>query len=685
MHFEILNNSLNLYNKNTLIIENITCYFKNNNQTIYECDKYWSLVYRDEKKQIVKSLNCEIILMKETNGCKIQVKLKNIKNDFFNGLEFCAFKGIYHNYINKALINHFVYANNNMVNEMQSTLETITLLSNKTVLSADNISFIDEKDKNCIFGFITYKNYFNNIFLSYDGSLKAIHLLENHPFLKDETLISDWIYLGFFNDINYHGLPKFAKIVAKNMQAKLKIKRPAVGYCTWYYYYSTIKEKNIYDNLKELKNHPEFPIKYFQIDDGWQKYWGQWEVDENKFPNFKKLIFEIKSQGYKPGIWLAPFGASEESEVYKNHPDWFVKNWENDNLYGIPSLDFSNPMVKKYIYEVFYKLSHEYGFKYFKLDIITSRIAPGRYFDPSFNAIRNLREGFKIIRKAIGDDCEILACTCPLAPVVGLCDYMRVSGDVFGNWDSLVYIFNSTLKRYYLNNNFYIIDADCLLVRKKENEDEEAQLHCSLSNQEIKTYISLIACSGGNIMLSDKLKNLSKEQFSLIDKIFPNINNSAIPMDLMDSHLIFKLDCGKINNLRVIVLVNWEEKPKHFKLDISNCHVFDFWSENYEGIFKKEYKCILNPHCCKVLHIYPVEKISVIATNATIRPKIIQKYENNILCGQFIKKNETQYIYSKYILEEKDNLIKVKDNLYKIINNNSAKDYQIKIKNKKAI
>ena len=71
-------------------------------------------------------------------------------------------------------------------------------------------------------------------------------------------------------------------------------------------------------------------------------------------------------------------------------------------MYGIPSLDFSNPMVKKYIYEVFYKLSHEYGFKYFKLDIITSRIAPGRYFDPSFNAIRNLREGFKIIRKAIG-------------------------------------------------------------------------------------------------------------------------------------------------------------------------------------------------------------------------------------------------------------------------------------------
>lgn len=55
-------------------------------------------------------------------------------------------------------------------------------------------------------------------------------------------------------------------------------------------------------------------------------------------------------------------------------------------------------------------------------------------------------------------------------------------------------------------------------------------------------------------------------------------------------------------------------------------------------------------------------------------------YVDNLL-----KKNETQYIYSKYILEEKDNLIKVKDNLYKIINNNSAKDYQIKIKNKKAI
>lgn len=76
------------------------------------------------------------------------------------------------------------------------------------------------------------------------------------------------------------------------------------------------------------------------------------------------------------------------------------------------------------------------------------------------------------------------------------------------------------------------------MIRKKENEDEECRLACVRNDDEIITYLTLLASNGGSIMLADKLQNLSTKQLQLIDKIFPNVSFSAIPMDLMESHLI---------------------------------------------------------------------------------------------------------------------------------------------------
>ncbi len=678
MEFRIKNKQLCLYHRNQLIIENIHCYFEHQEKMILQSESDWN-IQKNKEEQIAISSNSKIILKKEKNGVKFQVHLTNTLQNFFAVSHFCAFKGIYHRSIQKCLINHFVYANGNMVNEMQSTLEVFTLLSGKQVMSADNIAFIDENKQSAIFGLLTFKEFFNTVHCFYDGQLKLYHLLENHPLAKNETIHSDWIYFGFFDNIPYHGMPTYAKRVASNMDVTLKHHHSPVGYCTWYYYYSAISEKILLENLNFIQQKTDFPIEYIQLDDGWQICWGDWKPNQ-KFPHFKQMIQKIKEKGYKPGLWFAPFGVSQESSILKHHPNWFVKQWENEEIYGIPSLDFSHPEVKKWIYDLFYQAAHEWGIRYFKLDIITSRLAPGRYYDSHFNALKNLREGFSIIKQAVGPESEILACTCPLAPVAGLCDYMRISGDVFGSWDSLIYIFNSTLKRYYFHQNLYLNDADCLIIRQKENEDDECQLSCLRNDDEILTYLSLMAASGGSIMLSDKLQNLSQKQLKLIDKLFPNVSFSAIPMDLMDSHLISQLDFKNIHDIHVYIFVNWEERKKNFKLSFhQESHVYNFWEDCYEGKFTSSYEFSLKPHCCKVIQVSPVKSLQVIATNATIRPIIKQKVQNQFLKGTFIKNQEIQYIYSEKSLKPQKNLKQIALHLYQIKNQNNSKHFKVEI------
>lgn len=671
MKFLYKQNQLCVYYQNKMVFSHLSFSILYENGK-FQCDDHWTV-----QDNVAFSSNCKVKLLKEKKGFKFQVSLKNQQSPLKRCKELII-QGMYVHNFQKCLMNHYVYANNNMANEMQSTLEVMSLSPGKIIHSVDNIAFIDEKKNQGVFGLITYEKFFNEMWIHHDGSFKIIGHMENHDIQENEEVFSDWIYLGFFKDIAYSGLPTFASIIAKNMNVHLKYLKPPVGYCTWYYYYNQVKQENVYENLNFLLNYKKYPVKYIQIDDGWQINWCNWTNNE-KFKDLKQLAKDILKENLKPGLWFAPFASNNESDIYHHHKDWFVKNWDNDEPYGNLSLDFSHPEVRKYFYDLFYKFAHEYGFRYFKLDIITSHLAPGRHYDPSFNTVKNLQEGFKIIRKAIGDEGEILACTCPLAYVSSLCDYMRVSGDVQDDFESLQYIFNSTLKRYYMNQKLFINDADCLIIRNHENEDEECLKNIIRTEDEVLTYISLIAASGGSIMLSDKLKNLTEKQLERIDKIFPNVQYSAIPMDLMESHLVSKLDFKNKYGIHVYILVNWEEKPKKYNLKIKESHVYDFWEDCYQGIFQNEYSCWINPHCCKVLQISPVKDLQVIASNATIRPVIRQKVKDGVLHAHFIKANEKQIIYSKEKLVKTKNLKFIGKNVYELTNQTRAHAYQLKI------
>ena len=95
-----------------------------------------------------------------------------------------------------------------------------------------------------------------------------------------------------------------------------------------------------------------------------QEALGDWFPNE-RFPHgLKWLANELQSRhGLKLGLWIAPTDAAETSDLFKQHPDWMLKddsgkplvNWKwywkpNPNCY---ELDATNPAAAKYIHDTF--------------------------------------------------------------------------------------------------------------------------------------------------------------------------------------------------------------------------------------------------------------------------------------------------------------------------------------------
>jgi len=126
-------------------------------------------------------------------------------------------------------------------------------------------------------------------------------------------------------------------------------------------------------------------VKLFIIDDGWQNCYGDWTADTNKFPGGLKPVFDhIKALGMKPGLWVSVGSAAPESPVFRNHPEWFVKD-----ISGKLASVHGNPRIMTacfgtgwpdYIKGVLEKLMADYGLEYFKLDLAV--VTSPYVFDP---------------------------------------------------------------------------------------------------------------------------------------------------------------------------------------------------------------------------------------------------------------------------------------------------------------
>lgn len=546
--------------------------------------------------------------------------------------------------------------------EMGSPSIKRRLCDGEQVESADFTAFLDGKGNNAAFGFCTFHEYFSTVNVCADGYLVATALTECKTLAEGERLESDWMYVHKTQLDANDAVDAYAKKTAERMGVQ-KVKEPVNGFCTWYYYGPNISEESVLKDLEEVAAHKEIPYRLFQIDDGWFQRRGDF-VENEKFRSMRGIAEKIKSYGLVPGIWVDPHIADEESEVYKNHPDWFVKTLDGKYMHPAHALDFSHPEAEKWLYDLFKKLTEEWGYEYIKVDLIAPALCEGSYYDPSFNSLKNYRRSFEIIRRAVGDDVFILSCSSPIMAAVGLADSVRSSVDIFERYASLLDVFGRSLNRSYLGKNLIVNDADCLLLRKAENEDGECFRNCVRNDREIETYITAMLASGSPIIHSDKLSLLSEAQFRLLASLFPLLGRPAKCVNFLQESIPSVLDFGRCGNFEILAFINWgENEKKTFTLDRKG-YVFEYWRKEFYGYSDGRMDIEVPAHEVKLFTISNGEGIVPLGVDDTILPQLQWKYQDGALEIELLKDGEGVYVYADRDVQSNCNYEKVGDDVY---------------------
>lgn len=488
---------------------------------------------------------------------------------------------------------------------MLSMPETGRLMDGSTLGGSDVIAFTKrdgQNDEGAVLGFAEYETYANNLVINGNGTFEAMQLPDDGFLMSPgESVTSDKVYFSVTTDIK-KGLPEFAQKIGKMNGVTGKWPETPFGWCSWYYYLGDFTPDEIRTNVKTLSSLKDrLPVKYIQIDDGWQRCIGGWEGKEELGFDMKKLADEIKAEGFIPGIWFCPTWIGQRCSIFKDRQDLLVKKRNSDENACFLSLDITIPEVEKYLRDLMHKITYEWGFRYIKYDFMKSAITDGERRDKSVTGLGAYRKVLRILREAAAPGTFILNCTAPLIPSVGLCDGMRVTCDIGHDWLGVKEVAIRAIKRWYMHKNLFINDADCMLSRKSENEDELCNRRCTRNDDELRTFATVMAASGGILMLSDKMSLLGEEQISLLEKLYPLNETAAVPLDITQRTEPAILDFGTKNNVRRIAFINWEDDENTYSLPLDKEYsVYEFWTkEKYGNLDNLE--LTVKPHCTKLV------------------------------------------------------------------------------------
>lgn len=170
---------------------------------------------------------------------------------------------------------------------------------------------------------------------------------------------------------NYH------RFIRHNVcRGKYKLARRPVLINNWeatYFDFTGEKLLEIADEAADLG------IEMLVLDDGWfgernsdNAGLGDWYVNENKIKGgLKPLIEKINAKGLKFGIWIEPEMVNEDSDLYREHPDWAfaIPGRKPSRTRNQLVLDMTRPEVKEYLYSRIEDLLGNNHIEYVKWDM----------------------------------------------------------------------------------------------------------------------------------------------------------------------------------------------------------------------------------------------------------------------------------------------------------------------------
>ncbi len=427
--------------------------------------------------------------------------------------------------------------------------------------------------------------------------------------------------------------------------------RPPTGWMAWNIYFDDATAK---DNLDEARVAARllkpFGLEFWSIE-SWQ---GNSDVlpvakfhnldlscNARQFPQGMKAVAdEIRAIGFRPGMWVVPFGTGNEV-FYEAHRSWFMHEPDGSPVRawsGLYNLDPTHPEVLDYVRHMLHVCSYDWGFEFFKIDGMSAswawasqksmrpdvhaRLARPDAPDYLYAWTRNFREG-------IGEDRVFLACGSALtASGMADCDATRIGGDIVHpgkpvQWKNILSQARQSVRRLYTHNIVAYNDPDTQMVGDY------------LSLEEARITTTVVGLPGQVMFAGDKLANLAPERVRLLQMNLPvaDIHPTGLYSieDLLPIwNLAVRTTYGAWN---VTALFNWGEDDADLGFDFAELGlrpdvdyaVYETWTESWEGFHRGSFRMKVPRHAVRLLTIHEKsDKPVLLASNR----HITQGYED---------------------------------------------------------
>ncbi len=481
-----------------------------------------------------------------------------------------------------------------------------------------------------LIGFVTAKDQLAQVRLQLDGNafhrLSAVAYADGVPLEPGQSLTSERLVVVPGEEPQAL-LKGWADRLAVEMGARVPASIPT-GWCTWYWFFGKNTANDILRNVVEIEK-ARLPLEWILIDDGYQQAIGDWlSIRPDRFPDgMAALAREIHRAGHKAMLWVAPFGAAANSELFAGHPDWVLRDnqerpvlaWQHmgEEAYA---LDLTHPEVQDWLCATFETMSREWGYDGFKIDFTFAGALPGRHHDPRATRAQALRRGLETIRQAIGER-FLLGCGVPLAPAVGVVDAARIGPDVNVTWEpvweadlaapSTENAVRNIIARSFTHGRLWLNDPDCVLIRRRDDLSD-------LVLNEMRTLVSAIGLSGGLVISGDNFATIRPGRIKYLRQVLPPSGMAAWPVDLFENELPGLLVLPVVREWGrwwVVAVLNWGDHTRRTTIELADLgldpgahyHVYNYWRRRYVGVTRARFTIPRHqPHETTILLLRPV-------------------------------------------------------------------------------